>query len=520
MQGKPKKKTNEKVTPRRKLKLGRVIGIIGIIIYFIMFINAFFGQLLKTQITNYEKIEDSDSVTGYIIRMEQIIASNLPGNLNPVKNEGDRVAKGSVIATILKQSTEDVEKKIADVDTKIEGAIKEQENNKLGTLFFSDDIVKIDSDNDKKVSELCRLINKTDFSEVARLKVELDDNLRKRAEISGKLGPASQYIESLKSQKASYENNMSALKENIRADFPGVVSYNIDGLENTLVPSCIPSLNIRQLTSLCNNELNNKIVNKFNAIKIVDNFECYIATIVENKEKINEIKKGTQKAWIRFQGSGDALVPATIENISVEDGNKALVTFKINEKVENLINCRKINIDIVWSTSKGLKIPLSSVVKQMIITTVIKDKNEVKPIKAGEDVLLKITGLGDKPVPATVYSNISDKNGQAIIKFKLSKKIKTLMKNTEISVDVEWLNHNDEKFPKALLAKSEEINGVFVVDANYTKFQEIEIIDQNNEYAIVNEVSLSSNKGLSLYDEIVVNGSNVEEGRQVRKWDF
>ncbi|MCL6617932.1 MAG: hypothetical protein K6T39_12770, partial [Anoxybacillus ayderensis] len=75
--------------------------------------------------------------------------------------------------------------------------------------------------------------------------------------------------------------------------------------------------------------------------------------------------------------------------------------------------------------------------------------------------------------------------------------------------------------PVSSLVKKEGKDGVMVVKANYTRFREVEIIKQDNEYAIIKEAnSRSSEKGISLYDEIVLNGANVEEGRQVYKWNF
>ena len=70
------------------------------------------------------------------------------------------------------------------------------------------------------------------------------------------------------------------------------------------------------------------------------------------------------------------------------------------------------------------------------------------------------------------------------------------------------------------MVKKDNKDGVMVVKANYTKFQEVSIVDQNNEYAIIEEANSWSDKGISLYDEIILNGSNAEEGRQVRKWNF
>ena len=415
------------VKRKRKIRFGRVIIVLSLLFYLSMFTYAFFGQMMKTYIVNYGEIEDSNNAVGYVIRNEQVITNNFAANLKPIKNEGERVAKGSIIATAFRESTDEIEGKISETEEKMQSAIKEQENNKLASAIFSEDIRKIDHDTEQKVSELCHMIDGNDFDQIVQIKLEIDDNLKKRAEISGEIGPASQYIKSLLNEKKVYENKLAMLKENIRADFAGVISYNTDGLEGVLTPSSIPMLNIEQLVALENNVQNG---NTAGGIKVVDNFECFITVVLDNKFKKDRINDTKKNVWLRFLGSENELVPAIIYNVSEEDKGKVLITFIIDEKVENLINLRKINLDIIWATSKGLKIPASSLVK--------KDNKD----------------------------------------------------------------------------------GVMVVKANYTKFQEVSIVDQNNEYAIIEEANSWSDKGISLYDEIILNGSNAEEGRQVRKWNF
>lgn len=431
MADKVKREAKAKVKPVRRFKFGRLFIVLGILIYLSMFVHAFFGQMLKTYIVTYGELQDSDNVTGFVIREEEVIASNLSGALKPIKNEGERTAKGTIVATVFKGSTEEAEQKISEIEDKIQRAIKEQEGKKLGALMFSEDIRKIDDDTEQKILRLCSLVNQGNLSEVIQLKNEIDGNLRKKAEISGEFGPASQYIKNLLNEKNTYENRISSLKESIRANLAGVVSYNVDGLESILRPEAVSKFNIKQLNELERNlEKGNGMVGTTNNIKIVNNFECFITSIIDDKFRTDQIQVGDNVS-LRFLDSEEEIIPATIHYISVENDGKALVTFRITRNVESLLNHRKISLDVIWSTSKGIKTPVSSLVK-----------------KEGKD-------------------------------------------------------------------------GVMVVKANYTRFREVEIIKQDSEYAIIREASSrSSEKGISLYDEVVLNGTNVEEGRQVYKWNF
>lgn len=517
MGSKQKDDSIPKDAPKKKLKIGRIIAVLGILIYCVFFIHAFFGQHLKTYIIDYGNMEDSTSAEGYVIREEEVISSHYSRPLEPVRDEGERVAKGSVVATVFKQSAEQVEKDIAGIEKKIQSAIKDQEKNKLGKMIFTEDIKKIDEDTETKMYELCSLINDYDFEKVVQIKNDINNNLRKKAEINGEYGPANQYIKNLENEKKTYEVRLSSLKEDIKTDRAGVVSYNIDGLENVLLPDKISSLNISQLNGL-DETLARKQAVTLGAFKIVNNFEAYICIILEDKAKINGMKVN-QKAWLRFLGSDDELVPTVISNISKESDGRALVTFKIYEKVESLLNSRKIKVDVVWSTNSGLKMPVSSLIKQKFLSAVIEDEDKIKDIKSGEEVNLKLNGVDEKPVPAVVYS-ISTVNGKKTLTFKPDKTIGNLQVGQQINVGIQWMVLPEKKKLTDVLATCEERDGVMIVKSNYTRFREVVIDKRDNEYAVIDEASSISSKGVSLYDEIILNGSNVEEGRQVRKWNF
>ena len=67
-------------------------------------------------------------------------------------------------------------------------------------------------------------------------------------------------------------------------------------------------------------------------------------------------------------------VNATIEYIKEENDDKRIIVFKITDNVENLIKYRKIYIDIIWWSYKGLKISNSSLQEENDLYFVQKSK--------------------------------------------------------------------------------------------------------------------------------------------------
>jgi len=482
-----------------------------------MFINAFFGQDVKTYIVTYGKIEESDNANGLVIRDEKIISSSNSGILTPVKMEGERISKNTIVARIFNDSVIETEKKISDIDDRIQRVIRENENSvSYAKLNFTGDIKKIDADTEQKIFELCRINREKNFEQIREMKDSINENIRKKAEISGEFGQASQYIKNLINEKKTLQNNMMTMKHNVVSQYSGVVSYSSDGLENVLVPEATKTLTITQLEDF-QRQLEAKNAQKANVVRVVDNFKCYICAVVTNKKKIPKIKVD-DNVWLKFSTADEELIPAAVYNISIEKDGRALVTFAITNKVENLIGFRNVNFDIVWSSLKGLKIPVSSLKKGKFLEIDFEDKQKINEVREGDRVNIKGSGYGNKLISAAVYNISKNDNGGYNIDFILTKEVEGLTSGKQVDVQIHWLGIKNIDLPQSFSASCFEKEGVMAVNTSYAGFQEIEILKKDNEYAIVKEASSMFEKGITLYEEILLNGANSEEGRQIQKW--
>ena len=140
------------------------------------------------------------------------------------------------------------------------------------------------------------------------------------------------------------------------ADRSGVISYRIDGLEESLKTGDFSYLNEQYLNSL--DIQTGQIVALSNtSSKIVDNFQCDIVCILDSEEARNsEVGKSIK---LRLQNSEE--VPAKILYKATEKNNKVLLVFEINNDVAELIKYRKTSFDVIWWSDSGLKIPNSAI---------------------------------------------------------------------------------------------------------------------------------------------------------------
>ena len=144
-------------------------------------------------------------------------------------------------------------------------------------------------------------------------------------------------------ERKNYENQLNSGSEYIKAPMSGVVSYKVDGLEDVLTPDDFSSYN-RSFFEGLNLKTGQTVATNTECGKVVNNYECYIATIIK-KEQLHDIEQG-DKLNLRLS-NGDE-ISSSVEYAMEQTDDDVLVVFKISKDVEKLISNRKISFDIIF----------------------------------------------------------------------------------------------------------------------------------------------------------------------------
>ncbi len=321
-----------------------------------------------------------ESSTGYIIRNETILkGENYKNGLTPIVAEGERAAKGQTVFRYSGNEEEDTKEKIEEINSKIQEALSNQPN-----LFSTTDIKNLEKQIDEKTQNLKKL---TDISTISEYKKQIEEIVSKKAKIAGSQSKSGEYIQQLTTQKEEYENKLTEDSEYITAPSSGVVSYRVDGLEDVLTTSDFSTITKNTLDNL--DLKTGKIVStSAEAGKIIDNFKCYIATVLESDIAKNADIGKTVKITL---SSGNE-INAEIKYIAKESDDKILIVFELKSLVQELIEYRKISFNITWWSASGLKVPNSSV---------LEDEKGFKYVvrrKLGEDkkIIVKVLNKNEK----------------------------------------------------------------------------------------------------------------------------
>lgn len=374
-------------------KLNLIKMLIFVIVLSILLIYVFIAifNLIKNPTDTFMiengKLYLEESVEGYILREEVIVqGENYKNSIVKIKNEGEKVAKSDAVFRYKSSNEEELLEKIDKLNIEIQEALKNQTN-----ILYPSDVTLLETQIQDKINSIYGINN---CQSISILKKDINNLILKKAKIVGELSPSGSYINDLINKRSSYETELNSNSECVTAPVSGIVSYKIDNYEDFFSSKNINYLN-RELLEGFQIKTGQIVESSNEKAKILNNYECYIAVIMKSNEAKNA--KVGDKVSLEFLNLEP--ITAVVQNITEEDTGIRVIVFKVNDNIESLLEYRKINLNVIWWSSSGLKVPNSSIIVE-------DEKNYVIRNKAGykEKVLVKVLKKNDN---YTIISNYS-----------------------------------------------------------------------------------------------------------------
>lgn len=334
---KEKKYMSKEVKKNIFIILTTLIILVGFILYKVMVKS----KSTYTVVNGYvEKVSD---VTGAVLKDETIIELSSETSAVPVIEQGKRVSKYDVIATYKSDSYENYLLQIEQVDKDIQTLIKDL------PATYSIDISNIEDE----ISKIAIQAQKTtSYVKMQEYKSKIDELSNKKITILGELSPAGSKIRELIEKRKKMEEKNRTSSDNIKASKPGVVTYKIDNLENLF--------DFNKVTEFSKEDFEN-IFEKYNennsnnfGIKIVDNYLAYLAIKIPKGEHEEFIKEEYRYNIKTNEKECDNFVGTLIKKIESDTENYLL--FMITDGIENIIDHRTINLEVIWDKTEGMAV--------------------------------------------------------------------------------------------------------------------------------------------------------------------
>lgn len=486
----PKKKENQPGNISKLiLNLRNIFGLnIGTIIFGVLLLYMFFSMILyitSNDVETYQVIAGplsrNETYTGLAVREEITYQAESSGYVNYYAREGNKInANGAVYG------------------------ISSTKSPKAETVLKSEDLRKIRNE----MLSFSKGFDSSNFNSTYSFKYELEGDILQYSGVTETTSSIKMdengNIQTSTSNTAAFTASTLGNQTIVKAAKDGIVLYSTDDFVGK---------KIQDLTSedFNQNGYKEKDLKTDNTVKVGDDIYTIItdehwSLLIPLSEK--QAVSLVDKTVIRVKFLKDDMTQSGDFSIIEIDGLK-YGKIDFNKGLVRYASERFLDIELVTNTSSGLKIPLSSIVTKNFYTipseyAYYDEKKDVtgfwlsKKNESGEN--LKVF------VSPTIYASV-----------KITSTNMSDSENAEEKyiyyVDMSAFEKDDillhpENNSKYTIDSIGVLEGVYCINTGYTVFRRISVINQNEEYAIVEK---DTKYGLVKYDHIVKNPNKIKE---------
>ena len=481
-----KYKKQEK-TPGILARLRKVAGLnIGTIMFGILFIYMSFSAILyftTTHIESYQvtsgPLSRNETYTGLAIREETVCTAPSSGYITYYAREGSKInASGAVY-----------------------GLSSTKKSTSTASLA-TEELLKIRND----MMSISKGFNSSKFNNTYSFKYELKGNILQYAESENSSSApltSGEYDESDDSSGKDNITNSNVYAENesiCQSQSDGIILYSTDNYEGKTIDTVTAE-------DFDQNSYHETDLKTSDSVQSGDDVYTIItderwSLLIPLSDKQAEKLKDRSTIRVKFL-KDDMTQNGDFSIITIDGGKYGQIDF--NKGLIRYASDRFLDIELVTNTVVGLKIPLSSIVTKdfyvvpsrmattqnnetgFMLASGNKDSGTFKSVSIYASVedtsVSKLATDGSEDQPMIYYIDKSSfKEGDALI--------------------------DPDTGEKYIIGETDTLEGVYCINKGYAVFRRIEILDQNEEYAIV---SKNTSYGLARYDHIVRNADKVKE---------
>ncbi len=339
-------------------KFLRVVGIVTfvvlILLYTIYQVVLSLSSKVELETVVSHTAYNSIDVKGIAIRSEEILTSNANGYVYYTLEDGARVAKDGTIAMVYPSETDALNTlQINDLSNEISN---------LQTLQMQGSISKTNLETlneqiEQKQEEMMYHISSGEYQLASGYREELTELLNRKLLLTTGEFDFSAKIKQLQGQQSTLESSShKAATGVVISPTAGYFVSALDGFEDVVDYNKVSSLTVAKVNDLINKKP--EIKTQGNQVgKVVGNYEWYIACVVPT-EKLTNITEGASLS-VRLPFVSDEDIPVTVTVINHEK-DQSMVLMKCSYMSESLSSIRVEEIQIVLNEYTGLYVPDSA----------------------------------------------------------------------------------------------------------------------------------------------------------------
>lgn len=339
-------------------QFGSGVLLIGLCAYLILQLTLGLGEVVDVEHTTYASVQDTLQLDAYIFRDETPLYSGTSGTNCFLVENGERIAKGSMVAVTYSEETDaSLQERITRIDRMIR--ILEQSNLSAGAL--TTDLSILDQQIEEMTVELLREVSNDELAKALRGEDALWVQLNRRQALLGSSSASGTYsarINLLLQEKADLERSLSGASVQVTTTAPGFFYNAVDGYENLFTIDAVESLTLEGLQELAHSEPNVAILR--NACgKLADS--SYWCVAAQTDKRTASAYQEHRSYDVLFPYSGGTQLSMTLERKIVQtDREDAILVFSSRVLPEGFDFSRSQTIQLVAGTYSGIRVSTSA----------------------------------------------------------------------------------------------------------------------------------------------------------------
>ena len=334
-------------------KILMVVITLALLIYFGVQGVRYFTDPLSTTLAYHYAVEESISVSGYVVRDEQVLSSESSGLLQLLREEGERVSAGGTVAAVFAdQASLDLQTEIADLTSRIEQLEYAQEA-ELGVEITQ----RLDNQIHQSILSYRSALEAGRFQDAEEQGETLRSQVLKRDySVSGDEDLTTQ-LQELQSQLRTLQSQAAGSVRRITAPAAGLYSAVVDGYETVLTPESLTDLTPSALESVTADASVQS-----NVGKLVLGETWYYAAVL-TAEEAQDLEKAAEREelYLRFAQGVDTDLPVTLESIGPEENGQVVAILSGELYLSQLTLLREQSAQIILSSVEGIRVPREAV---------------------------------------------------------------------------------------------------------------------------------------------------------------
>ena len=319
---------------------------LGLAAYFGFQAVHYFSDPLSTIPAYNYRVEEAVSVSGYVVRQEQVLPDQTGGVLQVRRAEGERVSVGGTVAAVYADQTS------VDRQTEIEAL-----NARIGQLQYAREAEvgvevaqKLDTQIRRNILDYRAALTAGHLGDAQKQGAQLRAQVLKRDYTNTDTTDLTLQIQELQAQVKDLKAQIAGAVQRVTAPVSGLYSAVVDGYETVLTPESILELTPSQLSAVKADSGTTSGVGK---LVLGDSWYYVAAMRTEEAQALKEAGELT----LRFAKGVERDLTVTVAHVGAEENGRCVVVFEGKTYLAELTLLRQQSAQIISDSVEGIRVP-------------------------------------------------------------------------------------------------------------------------------------------------------------------